>query len=346
MVLRVRDTGAGIPEPELPRIFERFHRVEGAVGRSYEGTGIGLALVQELVRLHGGDDRRRERGRRGDHVHRIASARHRAPASRPAARAAYGPRRLRSPPTPSSPRLRTGPDRTRRPTGSKSSARPHGRLARARSDSSTRIVVADDNADMRGYLQRLLGQRWSVVVAADGREALEAARVRPPDLLITDVMMPGLDGFGLLRELRDDDRTHAIPVMMLSARAGEEARVEGIQAGADDYLVKPFSARELVAKVEAQLLRVAHPADRRGHDAADRGRVRAGAGRRSRSCAAPTTSSRWRTRLTRSWSARPVLRRRVAEAFPEVVSQGFLRDARRRAGDGPAVGRPGAADRC
>ena len=100
-----------------------------------------------------------------------------------------------------------------------------------------------------------MGQRWSVELAADGREALRLARAQPTDLVITDVMMPRLDGFGLLRELRADERTRHIPIMMLSARAGEESRLEGFQAGADDYLVKPFTARELVARVEAQLLR-------------------------------------------------------------------------------------------
>jgi len=84
-------------------------------------------------------------------------------------------------------------------------------------------------------------------------EALEVARARPPDLVLTDVMMPVLDGFGLLRELRADPRTKAIPVVMLSARAGEESRVEGLESGADDYLVKPFSARELVARVTTHL---------------------------------------------------------------------------------------------
>jgi len=94
-----------------------------------------------------------------------------------------------------------------------------------------------------------------VALAADGREALRLAREEPTDLVITDVMMPRLDGFGLLRELRADEHTQRIPILMLSARAGEESRLDGFQAGADDYLVKPFTARELLARVEAQLLR-------------------------------------------------------------------------------------------
>ncbi|HEY7510725.1 MAG TPA: response regulator, partial [Vicinamibacteria bacterium] len=114
-------------------------------------------------------------------------------------------------------------------------------------------LVADDNADMRAYLQRVLGARWTVEAVPDGAAALEAARARPPDLVLTDVMMPRLDGFGLLRALRADEALREVPVVMLSARAGEEARIEGLQTGADDYLVKPFSARELAARVASQL---------------------------------------------------------------------------------------------
>ncbi|HYC33111.1 MAG TPA: response regulator, partial [Gemmatimonadales bacterium] len=116
-----------------------------------------------------------------------------------------------------------------------------------------RILVADDNADMRDYVRRLLGARWSVEAVGDGRAALERALSDPPELLLTDVMMPGLDGFQLLHALRSDPRTSQLPIILLSARAGEEARVDGLQAGADDYVVKPFSARELTARVGGAL---------------------------------------------------------------------------------------------
>ena len=115
------------------------------------------------------------------------------------------------------------------------------------------VLVVDDNADMRDYLVRLLSRHWSVAWAQDGLDALDAVRRRRPDVVLTDVMMPRLDGFGLLNALRADASTADVPVIMLSARAGEEARVEGVQAGADEYLVKPFSARELIARVSAQL---------------------------------------------------------------------------------------------
>jgi DNA-binding NtrC family response regulator len=115
------------------------------------------------------------------------------------------------------------------------------------------IVVADDNADMRKYLRHLLDGRYEVHTVSDGRQALETTRLLRPALLLADVMMPRLDGFGLLRAVRDDAVLASMPVILLSARAGEESRVEGLQAGADDYLVKPFAARELLARVEAHL---------------------------------------------------------------------------------------------
>jgi DNA-binding response OmpR family regulator len=117
----------------------------------------------------------------------------------------------------------------------------------------SRILLADDNADMREYVQRLLEQRYEVSAVPDGEAALESARHERPDLILTDVMMPRLDGFGLLRELHANEDLKDIPVILLSARAGEESRVEGLESGANDYLVKPFSGRELLARVNAHL---------------------------------------------------------------------------------------------
>jgi PAS domain S-box-containing protein len=127
------------------------------------------------------------------------------------------------------------------------------------------VLVADDNGDMRQYLGRLLAGAYEVEAVADGEAALAAARQRPPDLVLADVMMPGLDGFGLLGALRADPRTKTVPVVLLSARAGEESRVEGLAAGADDFLVKPFSARELLARVgtHLEMARVRREAARR-----------------------------------------------------------------------------------
>src|SRR5690606_6239648 len=115
------------------------------------------------------------------------------------------------------------------------------------------ILLADDNADMREYVRHLIGKEFFVTTARDGAEALELIRTQPPDLVLSDVMMPKVDGIALLHALRNDPSTVDIPVILLSARAGEEARLEGLSVGADDYLIKPFSARELAARINAHV---------------------------------------------------------------------------------------------
>jgi len=121
------------------------------------------------------------------------------------------------------------------------------------SRTAARILVADDNADMREYLTRLLSQRWTVEAVSDGSVALAAARRSSFDLVLADVMMPGIDGISLVKQLRADPKLGQLPIILLSARSGEESRIEGLHTGADDYLIKPFSARELIARVQARL---------------------------------------------------------------------------------------------
>ncbi len=252
--LSVIDTGAGIPTDQMPHLFERFHRVEGARGRTQEGSGIGLALVRELARLHGGDVRAESQpGRGSTFVVTIP----RGVSSRPDSRTftegthtstatsadSFIDEALRWLPLGDDP---TDVDRV--------GAVPE--LVAGPEELRPRILLADDNADMRDYLRHLLDRHYEVRAVADGLAALQAAREEPPDLILADVMMPGLDGFGLLRELRADDRTRELTVLLLSARAGEEARVEGLEAGADDYLTKPIGARELRVRVASQLERV------------------------------------------------------------------------------------------
>ena len=261
--MTVRDTGIGIPAEELPHLFERFHRVRGARARTQEGSGIGLTLVQELVRLHGGTVQVSSRPGAGTSftVSVPSGTAHLPPdriqAARDSASTALGAapfieEALQWLPDESvvssqwSVVSGTGADTT---TNDGQRTTDNGQ----RTTAAARILLADDNADMRRYIQRLLGQSWQVEAAPNGLAALAAARARPPDLVLCDVMMPGLDGFELLRELRADERTREIPVIMLSARAGEEARIEGLESGADDYLIKPFSARELLARVSAHL---------------------------------------------------------------------------------------------
>ena len=257
-VLTVSDTGIGIPAEELPRLFDRFHRVKGARGRSYEGSGIGLALVQELARLHGGTVRVESEVDRGSkfivtiplgaaHLPENRIGAPRALASTASRAGTYVEEVLRWLPE------NTDGGKPRKDPASPRSGGSRTPFGAPRSGPVPRVILADDNADMRGYLARLLAEHYEVEAVADGVAALQAARRQAPDLILSDVMMPHLDGFGLIQELRADANLKALPVILLSARAGEEARVDGLEYGADDYLIKPFSARDLLARVNAQL---------------------------------------------------------------------------------------------
>ncbi|NUQ77968.1 MAG: response regulator [Polyangiaceae bacterium] len=243
--LTVRDTGVGIAEAERARVFERFHRVKGARARSHEGTGIGLSLVQELARLHGGRaEVESELGRGSAFSVTLRRGRDHLPSERmgSSGNATAGTRTSATPYVEEALRWLPG-------SHGAEVAEEHPQEKR----DGARILLADDNADMREYVRKLLCSRWTIETASDGLAALELCREKPFDLLLTDVMMPGLDGLELLRAVRSDPKTSTMPVIMLSARAGEEARIEGLEAGADDYLVKPFTARELVARVRTQL---------------------------------------------------------------------------------------------
>ena len=258
--LRVRDTGTGVPAEEMPRLFERFHRVENARGRTHEGSGIGLALVQELVKLHGGTVAAEsvvDAGTTFTVVVPFGTA-HLPPERVVADRAAPHKGVAASF---AEEALRWLPDGE--------AAGPAGTLLPPRVEAipdadRPRVLLADDNADLRQYIASLLSPAFRVEAVTDGEAALEAAHRTPPDLILSDVMMPRLDGFGLLRAVRADPSTAVIPVTLLSARAGEESRIEGMQARADDYLVKPFSGKELLARVTAhvQTARLRRAADR------------------------------------------------------------------------------------
>jgi signal transduction histidine kinase len=256
--LAVADTGVGIPSEALPRLFERFHRVKGAKSRTHEGTGIGLALVQELVDLHGGKVSVASEEGQGStftvtieagkaHLPSIRVGAESALASTATRSAAYVEEALHWLPNAVAPSETECPSANSANVGLRQ-ARPLPAAAKR-----SRILWADDNADMRDYVCRLLAGRYDVLPVPDGLKALAAAEADPPDLILSDVMMPGLDGFSLLRELRNSPRTNTIPVILLSARAGEESAIEGLDAGADDYLAKPFSARELLARVRTHL---------------------------------------------------------------------------------------------
>ncbi|WP_118913786.1 SpoIIE family protein phosphatase [Mycobacterium shigaense] len=253
-VVTVADTGIGVPAAEIPRLFERFHRIDSARSRSTEGSGIGLALVKELVGLHGGTiSADSQEGVGTTFTIRLPFGTAHLPADQlvepqgaqgisGAIAQPYVQEALRW--LPADPRA-VGPDT--------STAATMTTITPAHSGSErVRVLVADDNADMRDYLCHLLRTAgYDVSDVADGRKALDVIHTDMPDLLISDVMMPGLDGLQLLTALRRDPRTAALPVLLLSARAGPAASIEGLLAGADDYLVKPFAAAELLARARA-----------------------------------------------------------------------------------------------
>jgi PAS domain S-box-containing protein len=252
-VISVSDTGIGISEEELPRLFERFHRVENEHGRTQEGTGIGLALVAELVKMHGGAVSVESQPRAGSTF----------TVSLPLGSAHLPLERLTAPRPHSFQKASVAsyveeagrwlPDRQCETEDAEKRQPAQSLLPSPPEETEGFVLLADDNADMRDYVGKLLRKRYEVETACNGNEALNKALEKPPDLVLADVMMPELDGFELLKALRASSITKNIPVILLSARAGEESRSEGMDAGADDYLVKPFTARELTARVGAHL---------------------------------------------------------------------------------------------
>ena len=244
VLLKVADTGVGIPEKELPKIFKRFHRVQQTTGRSYEGTGIGLSLVKELVELHGGTISVQSQEGAGStftvtipfgNLHLDSSQISESDEDPFVAMANLYVEEAET----LSDDISTDPIK--------------GTIAEHKPDSIESVLVVDDNADMRQYIQIILGKKYQVITATNGRDALQKVKEKMPSLVLSDVMMPIMDGIQLLKELKKNKETEHIPVIFLTARAGEESRIEGLEIGADDYLVKPFSAKELLARVKAQI---------------------------------------------------------------------------------------------
>ncbi|EAZ92590.1 ATP-binding protein [Crocosphaera chwakensis] len=259
-VLEVQDTGIGISSEELPHIFERFYQSKSHQGRSYEGSGIGLSLVAELVKLHGGTvEVSSQVGKGTTFTITLPTGTEHLPINEQAHL------------------VDQSQDKSFVDTGEANafvkeaqSWLPEINLTLeetepvqvlSESEAKAKILLVEDNADMRNYLKRLLDPYYEVETANDGLEALTLIRNVSDhnnhgamyDLILTDIMMPRLDGFELLQSLRDNSEMQKIPIIMLSARAGEEFQIEGLEAGADDYLWKPFSARQLLARVKTHL---------------------------------------------------------------------------------------------
>ncbi len=239
--LSVSDTGVGIAAEDLPHLFERFHRVRGSKSRTHEGTGIGLALVHELAALHGGTVQAQSSVGKGTTFRVIVplGSGHLDPAK-------VGAREVTTYASAVEQYLADLDTAvTRRAPAVMTSGATAGKRAH--------ILLADDNADLREYVGGILSGRYDVETVPNGSAALAAARAGSFDLIVSDVMMPEMDGFEFLSAVRADERIAATPFIMLSARAGEEAALEGLLEGADDYIVKPFTAEEFLARVHAQI---------------------------------------------------------------------------------------------
>ena len=236
--LIVKDTGVGIPDSDLEKIFERFHRVEPVMGRTLEGTGIGLSLVKELVKLHDGSISVESKLNEGTQF---------------TVRLPFKNSRVQG----VSQISRKG-DTERIPRSFEYEIPIHQSHFDKKSSPTNvgkkYILIADDNADMRYYIARILSKQYEVVTVADGKAALSIMRERQPDLVVADIMMPKMGGFEMLEAIKVDPSLGAIPVILVSARAGDEAISEGLEKGADAYLVKPFTAQQLCSLVQSRLL--------------------------------------------------------------------------------------------
>jgi len=226
IALRVTDHGIGIAESNVDKIFERFVQLESSARRRFEGTGIGLSIVKQLVTLHGGSVRVESELGMGStfHVHL------------PSAIRSAGERSL----TPTEMPVRLVPPALPQPAAVTASDGP-------------RIMIVEDNTDLLNYLTHELGRWYRVMPFADSVKALETALADPPDLILSDIMMPAMDGIALAREVRSDPRTIDLPVVLLSAREEVEAKLAGFEAGADDYVQKPFELSELRARIHLHL---------------------------------------------------------------------------------------------
>jgi signal transduction histidine kinase/CheY-like chemotaxis protein/AraC-like DNA-binding protein len=234
--LSVADSGPGIPAGEMDTIFERFYRVPASEAGAVDGAGIGLALVKEAALANGGHVRvESEIGAGSRFIVFLPAWRDEKKAAGPMVLLTQGER-----------------SREIESLLPATQALEAGRADEARS-TRPRVLIVEDNADMHAYLDDILTNAWRVEHANDGREGLEAARANPPEVIVSDIMMPEMDGFEMLQRLRDDVRTSHIPVMLLTARRDRDTRVRGFSLSADDFMAKPFDPTEFTARLGAML---------------------------------------------------------------------------------------------
>lgn len=273
--IRVKDSGIGIPKDKLDTVFDRFAQVDGSATRSYEGTGIGLSLARELAQLHGGDVHAESEGLGqgttmavflpiGESDLEVVEQSHSIDAKNTlgmghSIESVEAELNLEGP---------TGPyerdhdfdnivERWEDRAGAEVSDRSGvaGCNDGLEADGRSEILIAEDNPDMRNLLATLLGREFRVRTARNGREALDLIGQSMPDLVLSDVMMPEMSGIELCREVRLNQETNSLPVVLVTSKAEQEMRAEGLELGADDYITKPFHPRELMARVRT-LVRV------------------------------------------------------------------------------------------
>ena len=242
-LLQVKDTGIGIRTEQIPYLFERFHQAEGSASRSYEGSGLGLALVKELVELHGGQISVESVYGEGT---TFTVWLHFGSTHLPAERVLEIPAEFHS----SKAAVELADVEA---DLSEDEAENHNFEALEPVNSETvagTVLVVDDNPDLRFYVSGILRDSgFAVLLARNGKEGFAVAKSRRPDLILTDLMMPLISGLDLIRMIRQDEELQGTPAILLTAKADEDTRIEGVERGADAYLSKPFNDRELLAEV-------------------------------------------------------------------------------------------------
>ena len=259
----VEDTGIGIPKDKLDMIFERFHQVDDALNKNREGTGLGLAMVKQLARIHTGKVTVQSRLGEGT-TFRIELPKR--PDSKSLERRGIIGRRREDQMSYARTVALISPAGEQKSGSQTETLLADVLRSRFGNDQNTthrirnlappdaqKVLVVDDNQDLRTFIADLLADDYRVEMAQDGVEGLELARRWAPDLIVSDIMMPRMDGYEFTRQIRQDPSLSQVPVILATAKSGGEAVAEGLEVGANDYLAKPFEIRELKARVAAQL---------------------------------------------------------------------------------------------